>query len=124
MVEFYQSRLGMKIWLEQPDITILSHGNLLLGFHQQSKQNDDSSTETETIPLADTQGCYTFVYPSKAAVDDMYQVLSDTADGPPRTNTRYRIYQFFARDPEGRTLECQAFLHELTIVSSDPTPQT
>ena len=27
------------------------------------------------------------------------------------TNEQYQIYQFFAEDPEGRTLEFQAFLH-------------
>jgi hypothetical protein len=29
----------------------------------------------------------------------------------PKTNERYRIYHFFGKDPEGRNIECQAFLH-------------
>lgn len=32
-------------------------------------------------------------------------------DGPPRENPRYRIYHFFARDPDGYRLEIQRFLH-------------
>jgi hypothetical protein len=42
-----------------------------------------------------------------------------TADGPPRVNDRYQIYQFFAKDPEGRQLEFQAFLHPLSVVTSE-----
>lgn len=108
LVDFYISRIGMRVWLEQPDITILSHGNMLLGFHHQSSKPPD------------TAGMYTFVYPSKEQVDDMYKKLSNIADGPPRVNEKYRIYQFFARDPEDRQLEFQAFLHDLQVVSSNP----
>ena len=118
MVEFYQSRLGMKVWLEQPDITILAHGNFLLGFHQLQQHQQENDTVTTTTP--DTQGVYTFVYPTTQAVNDLYQTLSDTATGPPKKNAKYRIYNFFAKDPEGRTLECQAFLHDVTTVTSDP----
>lgn len=50
----------MKIWLEQPDITIMSHGNFLLGLHHKPDQ------EPEIF------GMYTFVYPSKEEVDEMY----------------------------------------------------
>lgn len=32
-------------------------------------------------------------------------------DGPPRENSRYQIYHFFARDPDGYRLEVQRFLH-------------
>jgi catechol 2,3-dioxygenase-like lactoylglutathione lyase family enzyme len=32
-------------------------------------------------------------------------------DGPPRENRRYRIYHFFARDPDGYRIEIQRFLH-------------
>lgn len=66
----------------------------------------------------DLQGMYTFVYSSREDVDNMYNELKDIADAPPRDNERYRTYQFFATDPEGRNLEFQAFLHPLTVVSS------
>jgi hypothetical protein len=107
LVEFYKKTIGMRAWLEQPDITILAHGNLLLGFHQRSDE------------APETTGMYTFVYPSKQQVDDRYERLKDIAGGPPRENKRYKIYQFFANDPEGRKLEFQAFLHPLTTVSSE-----
>lgn len=75
---------------------------------------DDDSNEDKP----DLQGMYTFVYPSKEQVDEMYDKLKDIADDRPRHNERYRIYQFFAKDPEGRNLEFQAFLHPLIEVSS------
>lgn len=117
LVGFYQQNIGMKVWLEQPNITVLSFGNLLLGWHQ----TDNGPPEVD--------GCYTFVYPTKQQVDNVYQVfLKDDStktsiDGPPRINERYQIYQFFAKDPEGRTLEFQAFLHPLSVVSSQ-VPKT
>mmetsp|Transcript_12513 Transcript_12513/g.20814 ORF Transcript_12513/g.20814 Transcript_12513/m.20814 type:complete len:145 (-) Transcript_12513:50-484(-) len=108
IIDFYTKKTGMKIWLEQPNITILAHGNMILGFHQ-----PEGSDFTP-----DMQGMYTFVYPSRQEVDEMYEVLRDIADDAPRDNERYQIYQFFAKDPEGRALEFQAFLHPLAIVSS------
>jgi hypothetical protein len=107
IVDFYRTRIGMDVWLEQPDITILSFGNFLVGFHHKPHEEPELA------------GMYTFVYPTKEAVDDMYDTFrATTADGPPRVNTTYRIYQFFAADPEGRKLEFQAFLHPLDVVSS------
>ena len=111
LVDFYSERIGMSPWLEQPNITLLSHGNMVLGFHQITDSED----------RLDLQGMYTFVYPSTGHVDEMYRRLLDVADGEPRYNERYRIYQFFAKDPEGRKLEFQAFLHPLTEVSSRVT---
>ena len=109
IVDFYTSKIGMTVWLEQPNITILAFGNLLIGWNQLPE-------ETKEPDLA---GMYTFVYPSKEEVDQMYSIFKDTsADGPPRYNPRYQIYQFFAKDPEGRALEFQAFLHPLTAASS------
>ncbi len=99
ILEFYTGRVGMSVWLEQPDITILRHENLLVGF----QQHDTS----------DVTGVITFFYPDKNDVDAMYQALHDAALEPPRTNERYRIYNFFARDPDGRLIEFQHFLHEL-----------
>ena len=109
MVEFYKSRIGMVDWLEQPNITILRHGNMILGFHQ-----------PQPVQPPDLSGMYTFVYPSRQQVDEMYTKLKDIADGPPRVNDVYRIYQFFAADPEGRNLEFQAFLHPLMVATSEP----
>ncbi len=99
---FYTERVGMSVWLEQPDICILRHGNLLVGFHQQ--------------PEADLAGLLTFFEPGRDYVDRMYAVFRDSAAGAPQENPKYRIYHFFARDPEGRKLEFQAFLHPVEPV--------
>jgi len=118
LVKFYEETIGMKVWLEQPNITILSFGNLLIGFHQLPSSPSSSSSDSN-ISNADTSGMYTFVYPTRTEVDAMYiKFKESTADGPPRVNERYHIYQFFAKDPEGRALEFQVFLHPLTTVSS------
>jgi hypothetical protein len=109
LAKFYTENIKMQLWLEQPNIIILHHGNMILGFHQIQNLNEQEP---------DLQGMYTFVYPSTEQVDDMHTKLQDVADGKPRYNERYRIYQFFAKDPEGRDLEFQAFLHPLKEVSS------
>lgn len=96
VVSFYRERLEMGVWLEQPDCTILEHGNLLLGF----------CAREET----DTDGTCTFVYSDRAGVDDAYDRLGDAACDPPRENQTYDIYQCFGADPDGRTVECQTFL--------------
>ena len=50
----------------------------------------------------------------------MHQRLTGYAEHPPRENPDYRIYHFFARDPEGRSLEFQSFLHELPPPGLEP----
>ncbi|MBD3157644.1 MAG: VOC family protein [Candidatus Lokiarchaeota archaeon] len=101
--EFYEERIGMNIWLEQPGCTILSYDNLLLGFCQREK--------------AETEGMITFYYDTTEKVDDMYEKLRDIAETEPQKNQKYRIYQWFAKDPEGRDLEFQAFLHDLPDIN-------
>jgi len=99
IVRFYLDRTGMEIWLQQEDCVILSHGNLLIGFCQRDR--------------SETEGMITFFYPSKEEVDIIFAELRDIATTGPIENPQYRIYQFFAVDPEGRALEFQTFLHPL-----------
>jgi hypothetical protein len=96
---------GPSSCLEQPDITILRHGNLLAGFHRQ--------------PEADLDGVLTFFYDSREEFDAMYARLTDIATTEPMENTKYRIYNFFGADPEGRKVEFQHFLHPLPPISDD-----
>lgn len=96
IIRFYRSRMGMESWIEQEDCTILRHGDLALGFCQRES--------------ADLGGIITFWYRTKEEVDKRYRDLENFADGPPRTNEKYRIYHFFLYDPEGRRLEVQQFL--------------
>lgn len=102
IISFYRNRLGFEIWVEQVGCTILKHGNVLLGF-----------CERET---AETEGVITLVYQDRETVDEMYAELTDLARESPSYNEAYDIYQFFADDPEGRTLEFQTFEHETPAV--------
>jgi hypothetical protein len=94
VVAFYRD-LGAGVWLEQPDCTILEAGGFRFGF-----------CDRET---ADTEGTITFVYPDRDGVDTVYDRLAGRAEGEPRYNDDYGIYQFFATGPEGRTVEFQSF---------------
>jgi nitroreductase len=98
-VTFYTSQLGMDLWLDQGDCAVLQHGNLLLGF-----------CERTGGPF---EGIITLFYDTREEVDAAYRTLQDLAEGPPKEAEAYRIYHFFARDPEGRQLEFQTFLHDL-----------
>ena len=102
---FYLERVGMAVWLEQPDICILQHGSFLVGLHDQSE--------------VDLSGVLTFVYDTREEVDAMYAKLSDIATTQLKENTKYKIYNFYAKDPEGRTIECQCFLHPLPDFAND-----
>jgi catechol 2,3-dioxygenase-like lactoylglutathione lyase family enzyme len=97
--EFYISKIGMEIWLEQADCIILKHGNMLIGFC--------SHQETET------GGVIGFFYKNTDQVYDMYKKLRLVAQDEPTVNEKYKIYHFFARDPDDRTIEFQTFLRQV-----------
>ena len=107
VVDFDRGELGAETRLEQPDCTVLRRDDFPFGFCDRD--------ETETC------GTLAFVYPDRDAVDEVRERLvgasdrRDDASAPsaveaPRENERYDIHQFFAEDPDGRTVECQAFL--------------
>ncbi|MGD2246953.1 MAG: nitroreductase family protein [Candidatus Methanofastidiosia archaeon] len=98
--KFYTEKVGAQIWLKQKGCIILKHGNLLFGFCQQ-----DTSEPANVI--------LTFFYPDKQSVNTQYQILKNRAESPPQESEQYRIYHFFATDPEGRAIEFQCFLHHL-----------
>jgi len=102
IVDFYVNEAGMHIWLEQAECVILNHGNFLMGFCEREE--------------SETEGCITLFYPSKEDVDVMYNQLKHISTSEPEVNERYQIYNFFTKDPEGRTLEFQAFLHPIEPV--------
>jgi len=97
--DFYINEVGCEMWLEQGGCFILKHGNQLFGFCEAQEPELD--------------GLLTFFYTNTDMVDYMFQKFEDRADMPPMKNTKYRIYHFFAHDPEGRRIEFQVFLHEL-----------
>ena len=100
LVAFYTDVVEARVWHEQPDCTILEHGAFRFGFCEGDE--------------AETAGVLTFVHPNRAGVDAAHERLRDhgvDTDGEPRFNDGYDIYQFFATDPEGRTVEVQTFEH-------------
>ena len=92
---FYKEEIGCTIWMKQADCTIFKHGNMLFGLCQRES--------------ADTDAMLTFFYETPDEVDAFYDKFKDIAVGPPINNEKYDIYQFFAKDPEGRNLEFQYF---------------
>ncbi|GAB7012767.1 VOC family protein [Halolamina salina] len=102
VVDWYREVVGAETWLEQPGCTILSFEGFRFGFC------DGEETESE--------GILTFVYDTTEAVDELHQRLGEATRETPRENEQYRIYQFFADDPDGRTVEVQSFLHETPSV--------
>lgn len=103
VVEFYVEEVGCTEWLDQPGCTILQHGHMLVGFCEREETDDC--------------GIVTFYYDDRADVDRMYERLEDRARDEPHENEQYDIYQFFAEDPDGRTVEFQAFLHPVDPVT-------
>ncbi|KPK63370.1 glyoxalase [candidate division WOR_3 bacterium SM23_42] len=98
---FYTEKIDMQVWLRQGDCIILKHENLLIGFCKRSE--------------VDRTGTITFFYDTTEEVDIMYDRLKNVANGTPRMNEKYRIYQFYAHDPEERILEFQCFLDPVRL---------
>jgi len=96
--KFYIERIGMELWHDQGACIILRHESFLLGFCQGEKKAGDP--------------CITFLYNSRSRVDEEYEKLKDVATTEPELNTKFKIYHFWGKDPEGRTLEFQYFLDE------------
>lgn len=103
-VDFYRNTVGMDLWLEQADCTILARGNLLLGFCRRE--------------AAEAAGIICFTLPSRMDVDAMRVRVGWSGETDPAFNETYGIYHFFARDPEDRRVEFQCFLGE---VPPDPS---
>ena len=96
--DFYVNKLGCELWLDQGGCNIFKHGNMLFGFCQRDH--------------ADMEGLITFFYSSKEEVAEMYSKFKDVAEAEPIDNPTYRIYHFYAKDPEGRRFEFQYFWDE------------
>ena len=94
--EFYEGRLGLKLWKDQGKCLIFAHGSLKLGFCEGQ--------------ASETGGIITFVYDSPAEVDASYARFEKIATGKPEISEYYKIYHFWARDFEGRSLEFQCFI--------------
>lgn len=98
--EFYRNIINAQVWLDQRDCIIFKHDNFLFGFCEREGEVDKG-------------WLLTFFYQSPTEVDAMYEKIKDSATTKPSKNEKYEIYQFFAKDSEGRDLEFQAFLHKI-----------
>lgn len=96
VVDWYRTVVGADVWREQPDCTILEYRDFGFGFCERER--------------AETGGILTFVYDSREKVDAMAERAGDDLREAPRENDVYDIYQCFAADPEGRTVEFQVFI--------------
>ncbi len=94
---FYLITLGCTVWLEQEDICIVRHGNLLLGICKSDKSDLDM--------------LITFFYTSREEVEQMASKLEPI--NTPHYNPNYNIYHFYSYDPEGRKIEFQTFKHPI-----------
>ena len=95
--DFYRKKLGCQLWLDQGACRIYKAGNFLLGFCQHLQTKIDENT------------LLTFFFEDRKEVDKFYEIMKDTAESSPNFNRKFQIYNFFAKDPEGRTLEFQIF---------------
>lgn len=95
--DFYIDKVGMNLWLDQGGCIILQHGNMLLGLCESDGK--------------ETEGVITFFYREREKVDEKYEQFKDTAREKPKVREKFDIYNFFAEDIEGRTIEFQTFLH-------------
>ncbi len=86
-------------FLDPTGCAILKYGNLLVGFCQSQEAKLDT--------------LITFFYENKVDVDKLYEELKPSARSAPEENPKYRIYHFYAQDPEGRSIEFQSFLHPI-----------
>lgn len=99
MHEFYHDKLKMSFWLKQKNCHIYQSGNFLIGFLESD--------------IAETEGIITFFDQDKDIIDKRYTAMQDIIFKELKTNEDYNIYHFYVKDPEGRAVEFQTFLHQL-----------
>lgn len=97
---FYEQTLGLALTVDQGNCRIYRAGAGYVGFCQAetAPQHDGLIL---TLVSDDVDGWYARLHAAGVPTD-----------GAPRANPRYRIYHFFARDPNGYRLEVQRFLHK------------
>ncbi len=93
--DFYLNTVGCTVWLEQPNICIVRHGNQIIGICGSDR--------------ADSDMLLTFFYTSREEVDQIASKLEPI--NTPQYNPSYDIYHFYCYDPEGRKIEFQTFEH-------------
>lgn len=103
--KFYEEILNCPLVLDQGSCRIYetSQNGSYLGFCSHT-----------TPPKDPGSVCLTFVVATKQEVDEWHQFLKERnvpIKNPPVEKDQFKIYNFFATDPNGYTIEIQAFLH-------------
>lgn len=98
---FYTTVLLLRQVVDQDGIAILESAP---GGYLGLCQSDDPFVANERMIL-------TLVTEQVEAWHTRLQAQGVPTDAPPRENPRFRIYHFFARDPDGYRIEIQRFLH-------------
>jgi catechol 2,3-dioxygenase-like lactoylglutathione lyase family enzyme len=97
---FYAETLGLELVLDQGACRIFRvAGEAFLGVC--------TDPARAVVPEGFT---LTFVTPDVDAWHERLAAAGVAIEGPPAENTRFRIYNFFARDPDGYLIEFQRFL--------------
>ncbi len=100
--KFYGDVLNLPLFKDQGKCLIYDmNGHGKLGFCTHHPKQHANST------------CITFVYERRIEVERMHERLKTRASnvGHLKTNDEFKIYHFFAEDPDGHTLEFQIFLN-------------
>ena len=102
--DFYVNLLNCKLIVDQGQCHIYETSKgAYIGFCSHEFLDRDKNTV-----------CLTFVCDSTEEVDQWYEKLKTKGvkvKKPPAENKKFRIYNFFAEDPNGITIEIQFFLH-------------
>ncbi|MFQ3586886.1 MAG: VOC family protein [Fimbriimonadaceae bacterium] len=98
--EFYEAILGLELALDQGSCRIYRvAGAGYWGFCAAAEPPAEPARTILTLVAEDVEGWYRLLVDEGVAVD-----------GPPRVNEVYRIFHFFAADPNGYRIEVQRFL--------------
>ncbi|MHA1154893.1 MAG: VOC family protein [Candidatus Heimdallarchaeota archaeon] len=102
--KFYTSIMKCKLVVDQGLCRIFAISkSAFIGFCSHEFLDKDKNTV-----------CLTFVCTSKEEVDEWYNHLVANkieTKAPPKENAKFKIYNFFAKDPNGIVIEVQYFLH-------------
>jgi len=99
---FYGDVLGLTLYKDQGKCLIYDlDGHGKIGFCTHHPAHHANST------------CIAFVYERKIEVERMYERLKTEVSSitQPKLNDEFKLYHFFAEDPDGHTLEFQVFLN-------------
>ena len=102
--EFYQDIMNCQLVVDQGVCRIF----------QITKESYVGFCVHEFLEKESENVCLTFVCSSKEEVDKTYEFLMNRdvkLREAPKENKRFNIYNFFASDPNGITIEVQYFLH-------------